>query len=573
MARGEDGPEKERRRPRLLVVGLDSVTFRVLKPLVEAGDLPTFQSIIDEGAHGVLLSTVPSVTPPGWVTSFTGVDPGKHNVFDFKDHMTHLEGETKYELASTTSRSVRAEPFWTILNRAGVTVGMVNLPMTYPLEALDGYAIAGFPCPTEGEGLFYPQDLAEEIRREVPDYNFYGVPDHLEKGRPDLYLKRTNTITRDRAKAFLHLLERRPTDVAMIVFTEVDRVQHYLWNCWDPEHPTHTPEKERYKDAFLEHYQVIDRNLGAMMEMVGPDVPVVIYSDHGANSLSRKVYLNTFLVEKGLIVMKGKGSGKASTDGRKVKAKLMDRRRFQRLFHRLGLDGQVHRIPKRLRTALPVISFETVDWARTKAFFSSEGAQSITVNLKDRQPEGSVGSGREYSAVVEEVIKALRALGDPKTGVSPIAAIHRREDLYEGPFVENAPDLVIVPAEGYMLLKEFGDEIFTDVTGAWNDRSAEHEREGVLLIKGPGVRSGKSLGEHHLRDIAPTLLHLCGHAVPRYMDGYVVEDAFEDGWLADHPVELVGEETFSPTDPSTSKMSPEEEQLLKERLRGLGYLG
>jgi len=552
---------------------MDSVTFRVLKPLVEAGHLPAFKCILEGGAHGVLLSTIPSVTPPGWVTSFTGVDPGKHNVFDFKDHMTYIQGEMKYELASTTSRSVRAEPFWTILNRTGVTVGMVNIPMTYPLEAMEDYAIAGFPCPTEGEGLFHPPDLEDEIRRHVPDYNFYGMPVHIEKGRPDLYLQSTNTITQDRANAFLHLLESRPTDVAMMVFTEVDRIQHYMWNCWDPEHPTHTPEKERYKDAFLDHYQVIDRNLGRMLEMVGPDVPVVIYSDHGANAFSRKVHLNTFLVEKGLIVMKGKGSGKASAEGKQVKAKLMDRRKFQRLFHRLGLDGQVHRIPKRLRTALPVVSFETVDWARTKAFFSSEGAQAISINLKDRQPEGSVGPGQEYDVAVEEVITALQTLVDPKTGTSPFAAIHRREDLYDGPFVENAPDLVIVPAEGYMLLKEFADETFKDATGAWNDRSGEHEREGVLLIKGPGVRSGQSLGEHHLRDIAPTLLHLCGHPVPMYMDGSVIEDAFEDGWLSDHPVELVGEKTFSPMGPSTSKMSPEEEQQLKDRLRGLGYMG
>ena len=135
-----------------------------MRPLAEAGQLPVFQTFFDDGAHGTLLSTIPSVTPPGWVTSFTGVDPGKHNVFDFKDHMTYLEGEMKYELASTTSRSVRAEPFWTILNRAGDTVGMVNIPMAYPLEAMDGYAIAGFPCPTEGEGLFHPSDLEDEIR-------------------------------------------------------------------------------------------------------------------------------------------------------------------------------------------------------------------------------------------------------------------------------------------------------------------------------------------------------------------------------------------------------------------------
>ena len=98
------------------------------------------------------------------MTSFTGVNPGKHNLFDFKDQTRDLEGEVKYEMGSTTSRSMRAEPFWHILNRAGLSVGLVNVTMAYPIEEMDGHAIAGFSYPTEDEGLFYPPELEEEVR-------------------------------------------------------------------------------------------------------------------------------------------------------------------------------------------------------------------------------------------------------------------------------------------------------------------------------------------------------------------------------------------------------------------------
>ena len=571
---GEKGSDpRSDRRPRLLIVGLDSVTFRTLKPLVEAGELPTFQSILEGGAHGVLLSTIPSVTPPGWVTSYTGVDPGKHNVFDFKDHMTFLEGDLTYEMAAATSVTVRAPPIWTILNKAGLSVGMVNMPMAYPVSEVDGYMIAGFPSAAEGNGLVYPEDLAEEVRTVVPDYLFYVGTSDLQKGRPDLYLELVNKVSRDRARTFLHLMENRPTDVAMMVFTEVDRIQHYFWASWDHDHPLHSPERARYAHAFRDHYRVLDDCLKEILEKVGPDVPVVLYSDHGGQPSYRKIYLNSFLVEKGIMIITGKGAGKPTGDKPKVKAKRLDRRRIAQTMERMGLEGLIHKIPKGIRTALPTISFETVDWSRTKAFFSSEGAQSVSINLKGRQPEGSVEPGEDYEAAITEVMAALEGMVDPRTGESPFVSINRREDIYDGPFVDNAPDIVIVPKEGYAIIKVFADDVFVDIGDDWHGHIAEHARDGVLMLKGPGVRSCQVMSAHHLQDLAPPLLPLCGQPVPGYMDGSVVEDAFEEGWLSEHPVVRTGEKAFVPSEGTSGRMSREEEDLLKERLRGLGYLG
>lgn len=566
--------ERSQTLPRLLIVGIDSSTFRVIGPLVEAGELPAIGRLMAEGAHGVLLSSIPSVTPPGWVTSFTGVNPGKHNVFDFKDHTRYLEGMPGYDLGSTTSESVRAETFWHLLNREGVSVGLVNVPMAYPVEPLDGYMVAGFPCPTEGEGLFHPPELETEVRALVPDYRFYGDPELLTREQPERYVEGINRISSDRALAAAHLMRSRPTDVAGIIFTEVDRIQHYFWGNWDPTYDDPNPDSARFSRVIPDHYRIIDRGLAEMMEAAGPDARVLVYSDHGAGPVTRHLYANTYLIQEGLLVMRGdRGTPGEGGEGKRVKVSRFDKRRIEAWLKRRGLERVIHWIPKRLRNAFPVASFETVDWSRTRAFFSSGSAQSFTVNLRGREPQGCVEPGEEYERVVAQLIEALQRLRDPATGRSPFASIHRREDIWEGPSVANGPDVLTEPAGGYVALKDIKERVFDDVGPSWRDRTADHERDGIVIMWGPGIRRGARMADHLIRDIAPTVLHMFGVAVPRYMDGRVMEDAFEEEWLARHPVRLTGDGKFVGRDTSGPTMTAEEEEVLKERLRGLGYMG
>lgn len=560
-----------------MIVGVDSSTFRLLTPLIEAGELPTIGRLVREGAYCDLLSSIPSVTPPGWVTSFTGVNPGKHNVFDFKDHTRYLDDPTNTEMASVTSGTMMADPFWKLLENEGLSTGMVNVPMIYPVEAINGYSIAGFPCPTEGEGLHYPSEIEDEVLKVVPDYRFYGAPGYLKDGEPALYLKDINRISEGRAKAALHLMKEWPTDIVLFVFSEVDRIQHFFWNTFDENHPTHNAEKAHFKRAIPDHYRVIDRNLAEMMELAGPDINVIVYSDHGAAPVTRQFYPNTYLIMEGIIQMKGsKGGAAAQSDVEKidkVREGRLDRRRIERILRRMGIEHWIHRIPKSIRTILPTISFETVDWSATKAYFSSASAQAFTINLKGREPEGCVEPGREYEEAVEEVIGLLELLRDPDTGKSPFASIYKKQDLWDGPFIGNGPDIITVPAEGYVAYRDIKDYVFEDVGGGWHNRSSDHEREGVVILYGPGIRRGVEMNTHHIEDIAPTILHMCGAGVPRYMDGKVMEEAFEEDWLLSNPVRYTGDGTFRATEKDGPSMTMEEEELLKERLRGLGYLG
>jgi hypothetical protein len=120
---------------------------------------------------------------------------------------------------------------------------------------------------------------------------------------------------------------------------------------------------------------------------------------------------------------------------------------------------------------------------------------------------------------------------------------------------------------------DFQPQVFEDVGSSWNDRSSEHEREGILIMWGPEIRRGHRIEDRHIVDIAPTVLHLCGLPVPGYMDGVVIEEAFEREALTKRPVVLDGKVEYKPVDHGGSDRTAEEEAQLKERLRGLGYMG
>ncbi|MCK5253825.1 MAG: alkaline phosphatase family protein, partial [Thermoplasmata archaeon] len=462
---------------------------------------------------------------------------------------------------------------WRLLAEEGLTTGTVNLPMTYPLGDVEGYAIAGFPCSEDEEGLYQPSDLVPEIKEAIGTFPHYMEQDLMMEDRPAEYLEALNSATETQARMAIALMRSRPTDVVAFAFTECDRVQHYFWNCWDETHPTHDARRAAFSHAIRDHHRVIDRNLASMMEAAGPDVPVIVYSDHGANGISRIVFLNTYLIQQGVIVMKGSKGEEAGGGERETRESLLDRRRIERTMKRMGMEGMIHKIPKSIRKLFPTVSIETVDWSRTRAYFTSASAHAVTINLKGREPQGWVEPGEEYESVVAEVIEVLMALRDPETGRCPFASAHRRTDLWDGPFVDRGPDIVLVPTEGYVAHRHFTDHLFEDVGTGWKERSGDHEREGIIILNGPGIKKGHRLKDRCLEDVAPSVLHLCGTGVPRYMDGSVIEEAFEDEWLRDHPVRPVGDGEFRPIKDERASMSDDEEELLKERLRGLGYLG
>ncbi|MCK4831862.1 MAG: alkaline phosphatase family protein, partial [Anaerolineales bacterium] len=137
---------------RILVLGVDGATFDLIEPWAAAGYLPNFARLMAGGVHGELESTLPPVTSPAWPSFMTGCNPGKHGVFDF----IRPQGDG-FGLVNSTS--IRQPTIWQILSDAGLKVGVMNVPVTFPAQPVNGFMITGLLSPARGGDVCYPADL------------------------------------------------------------------------------------------------------------------------------------------------------------------------------------------------------------------------------------------------------------------------------------------------------------------------------------------------------------------------------------------------------------------------------
>jgi predicted AlkP superfamily phosphohydrolase/phosphomutase len=203
---------------------------------------------------------------------------------------------------------------------------------------------------------------------------------------------------------------------------------------------------------------------------------------------------------------------------------------------------------------------------------------SIYVNLRGREPQGIVEPGAEYENVRDEIEHLALAFTEPKSGRRLIGQVLRREDLYTGPHVDRAPDLILRPQDPsdiFFGLADFGHRNTVDTVYRY---AGMHRDYGMLIMNGPGIRPGYEIRDAIIHDVAPTVLHTMGLPVPFDMDGKVLEGAFTDDYRQLFPVrfgqkpgtDAAGHGEPAPT---VADYTEEGEREILERLQGLGYLG
>jgi predicted AlkP superfamily phosphohydrolase/phosphomutase len=151
----------EAKKGKVVILGLDGADFDLLQPLIDSGDLPNLQRFQGQGAWGRLASTIPPISVPAWPSCFTGVNPGKHGVFGFGKF-----DPLSYQDVLCQSTDVQAPALWHLLGEAGQRSLVINVPLTFPPQPLEGVLISGmFPSPHAN--YIYPLALQEEIHRQV----------------------------------------------------------------------------------------------------------------------------------------------------------------------------------------------------------------------------------------------------------------------------------------------------------------------------------------------------------------------------------------------------------------------
>jgi predicted AlkP superfamily phosphohydrolase/phosphomutase len=218
------------------------------------------------------------------------------------------------------------------------------------------------------------------------------------------------------------------------------------------------------------------------------------------------------------------------------------------------------------------LSFLDVDWSQSKAYSFGRHLGSIYVNVKGREPQGIVEPGAEYEAVRDEIERLAYDFCDPRTGRKLIGQVLRREEIYSGPYLEQAPDLILRPSEPSDIFFGLADFGHRETVSTVYRYSGMHRDYGMLIMDGPGIRQGSSVEGAVIQDIAPTVLHTMGLPVPADMDGRVLENAFAEEYMASFPVEIGDPGTLDDGQEWTG-YSEEGEKEIMDRLEGLGYLG
>jgi len=214
------------------------------------------------------------------------------------------------------------------------------------------------------------------------------------------------------------------------------------------------------------------------------------------------------------------------------------------------------------------------DWGRTRAFCMGASGE-VWLNVRGREPEGIVEPGADYERTRDRIREAFLSLRDARSGEPVVEAVPFREEAYQGPFLERAPDLFIrfrdvvissLVLEGKVL------RLHRQSTGSPKElKSGSHRPDGLVFMSGDGVASGVELEGARLVDLAPTILYWMRRPVPSYMDGRVLAAAFTPDHLAANPAKAVTVSLGTGMNGDASYTS-EEEALVMERLRGLGYV-
>lgn len=554
----EAGPGK---RPRVLVIGLDGATFDLLDGWMNRGLMPNLRRLATEGSRAVLRSVMPPVTAPAWTSFATGTRPGKHGIFDFRRRQPE-------QLARRfiSSHDVRCPALWDILADAGLRTGLINVPVTYPLSDRTSFAISDMLTPSTEVQFTNPPTLYEELRPNLGQYIIDAPPNHLN-GRKAIapFLDALETCTRQRAKYTAHLLKTREWDFAMVVFVGTDRLQHVLWDVLSGAFALYppTPELQGYKDRAESFMALLDELIGDILSACPDETDVFVVSDHGFGPLLRKFRVNKWLAQQGLLTpsrRRGKlGRLVASAD-------------FLRLRHRAA------RLFARGRKPGPIPFWRWINWSKTRAYAASITEMGVYVNLQGREPQGIVAPGDEYERIRDQVLEGLRELRHPEGGRPLLTMACRREELFEGPHIDEAPDIVYTLEDGACTVDlRLEGPLFE--RASWRSGTGMHRFGGVLMASGPSIQKGSVLPDVEIIDIAPTILELLQVPPPEHMDGRPVRHMLtEAAQRTAAEVSRAGRQPPSTPDRPGRELaddgpySEEDARKVEERLRGLGYL-
>lgn len=433
-------------------------------------DLPNLSKLFKKALYGNLTSTIPPITVPAWQSMLTSKDPGQLGIYGFRNRKDY-----SYDGQYFSNGADILEPvIWNIISKYGKKSILVGVPQTYPPKKINGHMVTCFLTPSIKSEYTYPHELRFEIEKEIGEY----IPDvkHFRTEDRDFILKQIYEATKTRFKTFRYLLKTKEWDFAMIVEMGSDRIHHSFWKYLDPMHPKYE-KGNKYENVIPEYYKYLDHELGETLSLVDLDeTSVIVVSDHGAKSMVGGICINEWLIKEGLLTLK-------------------------------SYPDKITQIEKL-----------EIDWSKTKAWGAGGYYARIFINVEGRELNGQIPKS-EYKKFRQELKQKIENIRDEQgRKLQTIAYIP--EDIYRET-KRVPPDLIVIFDD--LRWRSIGSVGFNSIYTYENDTGpddANHAQEGMYLLYDPKNNFGcKRDDNHHLMDIAPTVLDFFSIDIPKDMLG------------------------------------------------------
>jgi predicted AlkP superfamily phosphohydrolase/phosphomutase len=531
---------------KVILLGLDGGTWRILRPWVIEGDLPAFRRMMEEGVTGTLESTLPPTSGPAWASFSTGKNPGKHGIYDF---VTIDEGAVRIN----SSSDLGCNAFYEILSQQGYRNIIVGLPLSFPpRHDFKGIMISDFVYP---RNAIFPQSKS----RYVDDYQI--LPNFTLSTKEELLEEFKKTAV-NRTTLAKELMVNEAWDLFFLWYGESDWFLHSFW--LDIKNNTAIGQQAK------QIYVIFDDFLNWLLDQMN-DQYLFIVSDHGFSDLSRKINLNRIFIDGELLKTRYKDTAdwevvhehlkenvsQSKTRSLKIPTFLLDLIKASPFAYRLAMKVFRNMFGEHYRSAHKL----GIDFEHSKAFTLSCLTYGVFVHNSD---------GDEKTALIGRLMERLTNL--EYEGARVFQQILQRDDVYSGPYVDEAPDIMLKP-NGFLIGSNLSNALSENLVERYPE-GGFHDFDGVFLCRGPDTRTGVALSSKvSLYDLAPTILHLFRTPIPDDVDGRVLFELFADDSAhnRERPT-YVDPSHYSTTATPKAEYTAQEEDDVKERLRRLGYL-
>jgi predicted AlkP superfamily phosphohydrolase/phosphomutase len=516
---------------RILFIGLDAGDAALVEQWCLDGWLPNISRMKSQGSWARMKTTAEIFHVSAWPSIFTGTTPDKHGLYHAYVMRPGHQGLLRPRPDQTPF------PFlWKLLSDQGKRSVVMDAFLTCPLREFNGVQIVDWGSWSWfWEPTMIPGSLKQEIRRK---FGPYPSDDHSKVGMTPVddiagFRRRLLAAVQKKTEVLKWLIRKEAWDFFLVVFGECHPAGHYFWHLYDSSYITHPNEDpEGLHTALRDIYVALDSAVGELLGSVDRRTTVWLVSGDGMTAnYSGSHILTDVLTRMGALNASSVQGGHPASGGDAGRRDVLSTLRnmipetVRLAISRALLSRQVQeQLSLRWKTA-------GISWPETRAFVIENANEGyIRVNLKGREPEGTVSPGEEYENLCEEIYRTARSFINPATGQAAALAVYKTDDSFGGPCRDHMPDLVIVWDPGARVTTELSMEQYGLVRvehpncGVAPYYTGNHWPNAFVAAVGPGVPDGLTLQGASILDLAPTILARFGVEIPAYMDGRVLPE-------------------------------------------------